>query len=253
MKKNISYINRKTLLCILVIVIIIILVPTILATIPKLICCGFGSKVVFNDMDEGLPLDYCCPEIAFMDIGIDKNFYDRYDPVYLDMDADTIVSINDIRITPFAGFFPGSKVTRTEKDINAPLVTLANWSISFIDLNGDRIYSVQDPVYLHNKSRGNQIVSSDIRLTFSNGLLPGTRVMNSSSDAYLPALDLLGLTSYIREAVAIRFFNTNGNYIDGIPNYDRTDAVYLHIISSKKELEPSTVGLVGVNDLRLSL
>jgi hypothetical protein len=256
MKNNKPIPYRCAFLGTLLISLDLILILSSSATMPASPCCGYGSRVVFNDGDEGRPLNSLCPNpyFRFRDIGLDNGFYDEFDPVYLDMDADKRVSTDDIRITPFVEFFPGSKVTRTDMDINSSFITLINWSISFIDLNGDGSYSLQDPVYLHNKSRGDQIVPGDIRLNLFNGL-PGTRVAGSSPDANSFALDLLGLTRYINntETVAIRFFNSNGNYLNETPQYDRLDAVYLHILASKKELESGTIGFVSPNDLRLSL
>jgi len=216
---------------------------------------GFGSKVSFGDWDEGRPLNSGCgPIFGFRDIGIENKLYDKFEPVYLDMDRDKIICIDDIRITPFAGFIPGSKVKRTDIDIDESIIQFyPNWSISYVDLSGDGTYGLQDPVYLHNKSHGDGIASGDIRLTFFNGL-PGTIVASSDTDANSIALDLRGLNNKSNEAVFIRFFNANGNYnLKGNPQYDRPDAVYLHIIASKKELESGTLGLVGPNDLRLSL
>lgn len=237
----------------LIAIILAIIVPS-LATIPPYPCCGFGTKVFFADIDVGLPLDYCCHNFGFLNIGQEKGAYDDEDPVYLDMDDDHIISVDDIRITPFAGFFPGSKVARTDIDINAPLDPLINWSIAFLDLNGDNIYNMEDSIYLHNRRSGNQILSGDIRLIFNRGFLPGTKVMNTHSDANSPVINLMSINSDdVIDRVAISFYNTNGNYINGTPKYDRTDAVYLHIIASEKERNSETLGLVGANDLRLSL
>lgn len=236
------------------------------AKIPPGPCCIFGSKVTFGD-DESNPLNFCCNGFGFYDIGPEKNAYDDNDLVYLDMDADKIISINDIRITPFlapsAIYIPGSKVTRTDADINAPLEDLTDWSIAYTDLNGDNIYDLRDPLYLHDKKRGNNIVSGDIRMTFFEGYIPGSRVTNYCADVNSSSLDLMGIYPITTEAAdlaEIRFFNANGNYLDGFPIYDWPDAVYLHIVaSSEKNLEnlkecmKGIIGSVGPNDLRLSL
>jgi len=246
--------NSCSILHLSMIVLILALIVPSPATIPPYPCCGFGTKVVFTDIDVGLPLNYCCHNFGFIDIGEEKGAYDNDDPVYLDMDEDRIISIDDIRITPFAGFFPGSKVARTDIEINAPLEPLINWSIAYSDLNGDNTYSLQDSIYLHNRSFGNQILSGDIRLTIFGGFLPGTRVINTHPDANLPVINLMSINSRdVIDEVAILFYNTNGNYIKGLPKYDRTDAVYLHIIASEKERNSETLGLVGANDLRLSI
>ena len=252
--RDVSNINRCAILSISIIALISALIVPSLATIPPYPYCGFGTKVVFTDIDVGLPLDYCCHNLGFLDIDREKGAYDDNDPVYLDMDDDRNISINDIRITPFAGFFPGSKVARTDIEINAPLAPLINWSIAYSDLNGDNTYSLQDSIYLHNRSFGNQILSGDIRLTIFGGFLPGTRVINSHPDANLPVINLMSINSGdVIDEVAILFCNMNGNYIKGLPKYDRPDAVYLHIVASEKERNSETLGLVGANDLRLFL
>jgi len=261
----------------LLIIMILILDLPCLAKMPPDPCCIFGSKVTFGDEDEGNPLNFCCHGFGFNDIGTEKNVYDENDPVYVDMDADKIISINDIRITPFltpfAIYIPGSKVTRTDADINASLEDLTDWSIAYIDLNVDNIYDLLDPLYLHDKKRGNYIVSGDIRLTFFDGYFPGSRVTNYSADFNSSSLDLMGIyatTIKPADLAEIRLFNANGNYLNGFPIYDWPDAVYLHIVAPNEtnlenlkdlgKLEDiedikcmrGIIGSVGVNDIRLS-
>ncbi len=246
--KKLSEIHK--ILAILMLILIVPSMPSIFAY-P---CYGFGTKVTFYDVDAGNPLNYCCHDFGFRDIGTVEKVYDELDSVYLDMDADGTITIDDIRITPFAIYVPGSKVTRNDVDINAPLCTLNDWSIAYVDLNGDNVYSIQDALYLHNMSCGCQIVSGDIRLTFFERFLPGTRVRNFDLDANLFAFDLMGITAYLpNQTVAIRFFNANGNYREGSAVYDWPDAVYLHILDSNDKNGNGVVGFVGSNDLRLSI
>jgi hypothetical protein len=275
MKRDKFCSNKYKLLSSMLIAIIMILVLPSLA-MPSSPCCIFGSKVIFEDADEGNPLNFCCHGLGYSDIGTKKDEYDENDPVYLDMDADRIISVNDIRITPFATPFaiyvPGSKVKRTDADINAHLRNLINWSIAYLDLNGDNVYGLQDPLYLHDRSRGNHLISGDIRLTFFQDYLPGSRVINYSQDANSSSVDLMGINSRNgttpAQVVEIRFFNANGNYLDEFPIYDLADAVYLHIIypdeNTIEDLEDlediedvkcikGIVGSVGANDLRLSI
>ncbi|MGV8175193.1 MAG: hypothetical protein ACP5OU_05770, partial [Methanothrix sp.] len=165
-------------------------------------------------------------------------------------------------------------VTRTDVDINASLKDLTNWSIVYTDFNGNNIFDLRDPLYLHDKNRGNYIVAGDIKLTFFEGYFPGSRVMNYSVDVNSSCLDLMGIYAQNEAAdvVEIRFFNANGNYINGFPIYDWPDAVYLHIVAPNERtieyLDDSAlgelddveeikcmkgiIGSVVSNDLRLS-
>ena len=276
MKRNKFCFKKYAMLSWILIIIILILDLPCFAKIPPDPCCIFGSRVTFGDEDEGNPLNICCHGFGFYDIGTEKNVYDENDPVYLDMDANKFISINDIRITPFltpfAIYIPGSKVTRTDADINASLEDLTDWSIAYTDLNENNIYDLLDPLYLHDENHGNSIVSGDIRLTFFEGYFPGSRVMNYSADFNSSSLDLMGIyTTTIKPAdlAEIRFFNANGNYLNGFAIYDLPDAVYLHIVDPNQktlknlydlgELEDieekmkGKIGFVGPNDLRLSI
>lgn len=241
----------------MLIAITMILALPSLAIMPSSPCCIFGSKVIFEDADEGHPLNFCCHGLGYNDIGSENNEYDENDPVYLDMDADRIVSANDIRITPFATplaiYVPGSKVKRTDADINAHLKNFINWSIAYLDLNGDNAYGMHDPLYLHDRSRGNHLISGDIRLAFFQEYFPGSRVINHSPDANSSSIDLMGINTTNGTApvqvVGIRFFNVNGNYLDGFPVYDLPDAVYLNIIDTNKSINEDLGGLKDIEDI----
>ncbi|MCX6678575.1 MAG: hypothetical protein NTU95_11630 [Methanothrix sp.] len=231
----------------------------------------FSSKVNFNDFDAGNPLYNICFNLGFRDIGKERNIYDEKDPVYLDMavnaeDENIYVGINDIRLTPFANFLPGSKVRRIDADINAPLLYLINWSFVCSELDGNEIYDLRDPLYLHNRTLGNEIVPGDIRLTSFRDFIAGTKVMNSDWDAGISVFDLDGLpTNDMNHIAAIRFYNANGNYLEGKPVYDSPDAVYLDIsffdrytmdlsfIPDVNESYIESMGMVDANDLRLSI
>ena len=252
--KNKSDLHRYVMLCKLLFCLILALILSSQATLPAYAFYGFGSKVTFADEDVGYPLNSRCLNLGFWDIGREKGVYDERDPVYLIMNKNNFISIDSIRITPFAGYVPGSKVKRTDADINAQITSLRNWSIAYLDSNGDSIYGLEDSLYLHNRSCGNQIVSGDIRLTFFQGFLPGTRVRNSNSDADLVVSDLMSINTsdVIPQVVVISFYNANGNYLEGSPQYDLTDPVYLHILVPENRIWEGIIGLVGANDLRLS-
>lgn len=229
---------------------------------------GFGSKVNYNDFDAGNPLHNICFDLGFRDIGKESDVYDEKDPVYLDMAVDTddeklYVGLNDIRITPFANFLPGSKVKRTDEDIDAPLLYLINWSFAFSEMDGNKIYDLRDPLYLHNRTRGNTIVPGDVRLTSFGNFIAGTKVMNSDWDVGISVFDLGGIAT--NHIAAIRFYNANGNYLGNEPKYDGPDAAYLDISffdrytmdpffnPGQNESQIESMGLVDTNDLRLTI
>lgn len=232
---------------------------------------GFGSKVHAVDFDLGYPLNDVCVQFAYRDIGEVPNNFDQKDPVYIDMDINSIADLNDIRLTPFSTYPPGSKVRQTDPDIDYPIKNLEGWSLVFSDLGPNDIYDLQDPVYLHNESMGNAISSGDIRLTFCGDFPAGSRVRRSDSDEGRLVSDLAALNK--SDQADIRFYNANGNFIkddfreiavsplDGSPAalYDAPDSVYLHISflnrsgrSGSSQSAPS-MRLVDANDLRLSI
>jgi hypothetical protein len=216
---------------------------------------AFGSKVDADDFDFGNPLEDLCPGFGFRDI--EKNgIVDEMDPVYLNMHQNGYISLNDIRITPFSVFPAGSKVTKTDPDIDASLSKLSNWSFAYADLDEDNAYGLDDPVYLHNRSLGGKIAPKDIRLTGFMQFVPGSRVAASNADAGKSIFDLMEVVGDENKnnIAKIRFFNYNGNYkIDGKPEYDEPDPLYLDIyMSGKGRSIKYPVEMVVANDVRLS-
>jgi hypothetical protein len=231
---------------------------------------GLGSRVNINDQDVGHPLHMLCSDLRYRDIGDEINNYDLGDPVYLDTDGDEdgYVETNDIRITPFFAFPPGSKVKRTDPDINAALIQLKNWSIACFDLNGNEMYDLCDQLYLHNRNMGNETASGDIRITSSRYYPSGSKVKDSDIDLSRPIFDLMGIMSGDDDLVCIKFYNANGNFkmqdpgkknsfqLDDFatPIYDNPDQIYLDIISpDERDRSTPSIGHVDVNDLRLSI
>jgi hypothetical protein len=230
---------------------------------------GFGSKVKTIDMDEGHPLHMLCADLKYRDIGDEINKYDLYDTVYLDTDGDEdeYVETNDIRITPFLVFTPGSKVKRTDPDINVALIRLTNWSIACLDLNGNQIFDLDDQLYLHNRDMGNETALGDIRLTYWDHP-SGSKIMRSDRDICQPVFDIMRIMGNDDDLVCIRFYNANGNYMpqdsdkilhfpdDDFPKpiYDAHDQVYLDVISpDERNRSIPSIGHVHANDLRLSI
>lgn len=211
----------------------------------------FGSKVVSGDADLGnllynfsSPLN---PNLGFWDIGINPGVYDVGDVVYLDMDNDSVVDANDIRLTASAAGPAGSKVTATDNDINSPLLALP-FNVFYMELDGIPGYSLLDTVYL---TAGPNTITNDIRLNKIDGLCAGSKILDFHGDNNKPVLAMMSfpVNPWIGPIATIRFYNTNGNYDStGKPVYDYPDNVYLDV--SLPGSQP--FGFVAVNDIRLT-
>jgi hypothetical protein len=208
----------------------------------------FGSKVALGDSDVGNLLYNTDPVFRYWDLG--PAGYDQGDIVYMHMrsticgDGCNLVSPNDIRITPFGALAAGTKVTANDNDINKPLSGESEeFEIMFTNLYGGPGYDFDDPVYLHVGSEtGASTVTNDVRLNnIVNGFSAGTKVLDYDGDHNKP---LVSLPPY-----AIRFFNANGNYMEGgKPLYDFADSVYLDFSTGSADLD-----FVVVNNVRLSV
>jgi len=202
----------------------------------------YGSKVNWNDIDEAGALSpfYMGPEFAFWDGGI-RGVFDPEDPVYINIDpTDDEVSENDVRLTIFGDLPAGSQVAKADNDIGQPLTkfgtgTTPRAELRFLDVNGDRAYSINDPIYL-NVVPG-KINSGDVRITNYQGYSAGSRVADSDLDNGLPTSTLPGMLS---------FFNTNGDINNGgYAIYDRGDIVYMDT--------QYPFYMVTINDVRMSI
>lgn len=202
----------------------------------------YGSKVNWTDIDESRALSpfYMGPEFAFWDGGIGSVF-DSDDPVYINIDpTDDVVSENDVRLTWFGILPAGSQVAKADNDIGQPLTkfgtgTTPRAELRFLDVNGDRAYSLNDPIYL-NVVPG-KINSGDIRITRYLSYPAGSRVADSDLDNGLPTSTLPGMLS---------FFNSNGNINNGgYAIYDRGDIVYMDT--------QYPFYVVTINDVRMSM
>jgi hypothetical protein len=202
----------------------------------------YGSKVKWNDVDESGALSpfYMGPEFAFWDGGI-VGVFDPEDPVYINIDpTDDEVSENDVRLTPFGVLPEGSQVGKADNDIGKQLTkfgtgTTPRAELRFLDVTGDRAYSLADPIYL-NVVPG-KINSNDVRITSYQGYPAGSRVADSDLDNGLSTSILPGMLS---------FFNTNGNINNGgYAIYDRGDIVYMDT--------QYPFYVVTINDVRMSI
>jgi len=208
---------------------------------------AFGSKVSDADWDLGKMLcgfefrPESQPQVAYWDVGSIKNEFDPLDIAYIHMNPNiNFIELNDIRLTKYGRYLPGSKVAANDNDIQRNLTGFPEGSkIVFVDLSGNRGYDLQDPVYYHINDNSSRIGRMDIRLSFFGNRAAGTLVDGIDPDRELPITELRS---------AIRFLNLNGNMrSDGKHYYDNEDAIYLDI-----SVEKGAYGFVVVNDIRLS-
>jgi hypothetical protein len=202
----------------------------------------YGSKVLANDVDESLALSpfYVGPEIAFVDAGI-TGVFDPGDPVYVNVDpSDSQVNENDLRLTPFNTFPAGTQVKIGDPDHGYTLSRFGSSGfpaaeLRYFDVDGDKAYSLGDPVYLD--LNPGTVNAGDIRITSYLGYEAGSRVSDAQSDSDKPTLTLPGM---------LCFFNANGNINNGGWGiYDYGDRIYIDTQYPFYE--------VTINDVRLAV
>lgn len=214
---------------------------------------GYGSKIVPDLVYESKALSpfYSSPEFAFIDLN-DNGVFEPTDPVYLNINpADGTVSENDVRITPFEGFYPaGMQVRAIHQDHDKALIRFGSYrfppaELRYFDVNGDKVYSLEDPVYLD--LNPGTVTAGDIRITgypldiygqySSDSMGPGSRVRDGDPDSDKPTITLPGMLS---------FYNSNGNVDNrGLAVYDACDLVYLDT--------QYPFSIVTINDVLISL
>lgn len=201
----------------------------------------YGSKVNWNDVDEGAALSpfYMAPDFAFWDAD-DDLVLDADEVVYININpSDDVVSENDVRLTKFGDLPAGSQVAKADNDIGQQLTkfgtsTTPRAELRFFDVGGDLAYDLEDPIYL-NVVPG-QIKSNDVRITNYTGFPAGSRV-GDHPDNGLRTSTLPGMLS---------FLNKNGNINNGgYAIYDRGDVIYMDT--------QYPFYMVTINDVRLSL
>jgi hypothetical protein len=207
----------------------------------------YGSKVWADDPDEGHALSpfYIGPEFAFIDRN-DNGIIQPEDPVYIHIDPTVSkVSENDLRITRFDDFPPGSKVEAGDSDYGVEIKKFGTGrypaaELRYFDVDGDKAYSINDPVYLD--LNPGSVSAGDIRitgyplLTGVNGYLAGTRVSDSEGDSDKPTSTLPGMLS---------FYNADGNINNGgWAIYSTADVIYIDTQYPFYSITP--------NDIRMS-
>ena len=204
---------------------------------------SFGSKVLPSDPDESKVLNrfYVDPDFAFYD-GNTKGLFEPNDPVYIHISpTDSVVNVNDVRLTPFGNFPAGSQVGITDPDVGYPLSHFGTKGypgaeVRYFDVNGNKTYSLDSSVYLD--FNPGTVTSGDIRLTNSSPMFygAGTRVKDSEIDS--------GKRTELLPGV-LEFYNANGNTKnDASAAYDSGDLIYMATQSPFLE--------VTINDIRLS-
>jgi len=207
---------------------------------------SFGSKVYPGDSDVGrtllpFPTIQVQSPLDIMYWNIGTPVYDDQDIVYWHVVSNGVnVAANDIRLTAYAGHPAGSKVTPFDNDIGqGPLAPLPGFWIRWLNLYGGATPDLEDPIFASTVAGGPSNLNH-VRLTDSEGMLPGTKLRNSDPD-FADPYSLFGVP-YTLPTIGFpfEFFDTNGNGI-----YDYLDDVYLH-------MPTAVVSQVNVNDVRLS-
>lgn len=209
---------------------------------------GYGSKVMPTDPDEAEALSpfYAGPEFAFIDLS-NNGVFEPGDPVYLNINpSDGTVSENDVRITSFDTLAAGTQVQAADPDHDKILVRFGTYrypaaELRYFDMDGDKSYSINDPVYL-DFSPG-EVSAGDIRITGYPGVSPlvgyepATRVSDADPDSGKPTTTLPGVFG---------FYNFFGNVNNGgWAVYDGGDVIYLDT--------QYPFNTITVNDIRLSI
>lgn len=233
----------------------------------------FGSKVDNTSPDLGLPLvdfggSQVPIDIGYWDVGPNPNIFDEGDMVYLHFGSAVPATSNpnDIRLTTNTdlGLNAGSKVTASDIDCGKPLMPLSapplTAGIYFMDLGGSSPgYDVNDLIYIKILLPSGITTTNDVRISGVDvnkdgtiDLPAGTRVLDYDEDhnrLIIPMIIGFPIFPPVWTGVAtIRFYNANGNTMNGIPIYDYGDDVYIDVPFS-----PLSPGVVSVNDVHLTV
>ncbi|MCQ8903949.1 MAG: hypothetical protein NQU42_07655 [Methanothrix sp.] len=233
---------------------------------------SFGSKVDNVSPDLGRPLvDFGGTQvpidIGYWDVGPNPQIFDEDDMVYLHFGSrvPATISANDIRLTNSSnlGLNAGTKVGASDIDCGKPLLPLPapplTAGIYFMDLSGSSPgYDIKDLIYLKTLLPSGITATNDVRLSdvtekVGTTLCAGTKVLDYDDDHNRLIIPMIiGFPIYPpvwQESIAtIRFYNANGNTMNGVPIYDYNDDVYIDVPFS-----PLSPGFVSVNDVHLTV
>jgi hypothetical protein len=247
----------------------------------------FGTKVNAGDPDVGLPLSAFSPiggtgggttfqnnaYLSYWDIGSTPGLYDDQDVVYLQFGsaaggANRIIRTNNIRMTGWGVYPPGSYVAPADSDIGQQLPpwappaitsfpTAAFTGFRYMNLVGGAGYDIGDPIYLKAGSASGPFTgTNDVRITPVPPYFAGSRVSLADPDAAKPTTAFYGnalglglpnagpqIAATVPTPIAsLAFFNANGNTLGAHPIYDDGDVVYFDV---------APLGTVSPNDVRL--
>jgi len=205
----------------------------------------FGTKVLPGDSDIGRLIKNL-PDgttIGVWDIGLNPNFYDVEDIVYLDLPPIGKTNTNDIRLTAFSNNPAGSKVTPFDNDMGKDLASMNHPYIGFLNLGGSVLYDLEDPVYLHNPiislaTADKPGANSDTNSDTNSGTNSGKSVTSSDCDG----------------------FNSKPSYTEGCRNrvptgasvIKYTDDGYKAVVPDKiADPKPNTIGKCGENSIEV--
>jgi len=149
-----------------------------------------------------------------------------------------------VRITPFSdALLAGTQVHSDDADHDKSLIRFGTYrypaaELRYFDMDGDKSYSLNDPVYLD--FNPGEVSAGDVRITGYPGIAelgPATRVSDANPDSSKPTTTLPGIFG---------FYNANGNINNGgWAVYDGGDTIYLDT--------QYPFNTVTINDIRLSV
>ena len=193
----------------------------------------FGSKVRNGDIDVNDQLSTFSPTMTVRYLNLGAPGLDTNDVAYLAQGTTTVVLPNDIRLTPFFGYPPGTRVRAIDPDAGLPTLVLPGlWRYS--NLYGVAGCDIEDPVYWSNLAA---LTVADLRLTKIQELNPGTWVKDSDVDFNNPLLTL--------DNASPMFHDINGN-----GQYDDSDSVYLKVnraLPLPDEVSPGDLRLTAIS------
>lgn len=131
------------------------------------------------------------PQLAFYDYTIfgDVGVFDNSDTLYIDMDANGVITTNDVRLTPWHNVpaddsdfkYPANTKVFNDLDLNKPLVGLPGVTFAYFNINGQYGFDLADPIYVDVDGDG-EVSLFDVRLTPTAGFDAYTTVRTGDGD-----------------------------------------------------------------------
>lgn len=206
-----------------------------------------GTKVEQCDIDAVYRLknfwtNNGAPQLMFYDYTISGTVgvFDNSDTLYLDMDANNVISANDVRLTPWhnvpeddADFkYAANTKVFNDADLNKPLRPIPG-GFAYFNINGQYGFDLGDPIYVDVNGDGT-VSLFDVRLTPTAGFDAYTTVRPGDDDLGEVLLAIPPEIGYIDS--------------DCSNTWSCPDKLYLEQIS---QLAPGANGIVSIGDMRL--